>query len=157
VRSWQSVLFITAVLHSGFPAAADAPLTKPATFTLGAVSFATRLPAKAVLQASADARSVIIRDLSKSTRLDRSLVLTLDARAARFDRTVRLRDGNRLAFRENDDTGGGSGGPTAELSGMMALGNVPLFVTCTDQGEWSRDPRWCLPILEELKIAAPPR
>jgi hypothetical protein len=157
MRSRQLVLFITAVLHSGFPAVADAPLTQPPTFTLGAVSFATRLPAKAALQVSADARSVIIRDLTKSTRLDRSLVLTLDARAARFDRTVRLRDGNSLAFRENDDTGGGSGGPTAELSGMMTLGNVPLFVTCTDQDEWSRDPRWCLPILEELRIAAPPR
>ena len=157
MRSWQSVLFITAVLHSGFPAAADAPLTQPVMFTLGAVSYATRLPAKAVLQASADTRSVTIRDLSESMRLERTLVLTLDARAAKFDRTVRLRDGNSLTFREDDDTGGGSGGPTAELSGMMTLGNVPLFVTCTDQGEWSRDPRWCLPILEELKIAAPVR
>jgi hypothetical protein len=155
VRSWQSVLFITAVLHSGFPAAADAPLTQPVAFTLGAVSYATRLPAKAVLQASTDTRSVAIRDLSKSMRLERTLVLTLDARAAKFDRTVRLRDGNSLTFREDDDIGGGSGGPTAELSGMMTLGNVPLFVTCTDQGEWSRDPRWCLPILEELTVAAP--
>jgi hypothetical protein len=155
LERWASVFFVTALLHSGLPAAADAPLTQPVTFALGAVSYATRLPAEAVFQASPDRRSVTIRDLSKSMRLERSLVLTLDASAAKFDRTVRLRDGNSLTFREDDDIGGGSGGPLARLAGMTTLGNVPLFVTCTDQDEWSRDPRWCLPILEELTAAAP--
>jgi hypothetical protein len=157
VRGWQWALFIIAALRSGPPAVADAPLTQPVSFALGAVTYATRVPAKAALQPSIDGRSVTIRDLSKSMRLDRALVLTLDAGAARFDRIARLADGNSLAYREDDDTGGGSGGPTAELTGMMVLGNVPIFVTCTDQGELSRDPRWCLPILEELKIAPPPR
>jgi hypothetical protein len=153
VRYWSSVIFLAAA-----PALAASLLTQPVTFMLGGVTYATHMPAKAVLQPPVTADRITIRDLSKSSRLERALILSLKgAAAAQFDRTAGLQGGKTLAYREQDDTGGGSGGPVAELQGVLTMGEIRLFVTCTDQSEWSRDPGWCLPILDDLKIVAPPQ
>lgn len=64
-----------------------------------------------------------------------------------------MRDG-RLEYRGGGHTGGGSGGPIAELTGRMEIGPLVLTVSCTDRGTgaWAREPDWCLPYPDRLEI-----
>ena len=126
-----------------------------AIFTLGETSLAIMLPKGAEISNSASsAREIMIRDVSKSRRLERMLVIATAPKGidASYDRQVTLANGGRLEFQTRDDVGGGSGGPTAELAGRMEFGSYVFSVTCTDQDEWGPDPSWCLPYLGGLEI-----
>jgi hypothetical protein len=119
-----------------------------AIFTLGATSLAIMLPKGAEISNSASSdREIMIRDVSKSKRLERLLVIATASKGfrARHDRQVTLANGGRLEFQITDDVGGGSGGPTAELAGPMEIDSHVFSITCTDQDELRPDPSWCLP------------
>jgi hypothetical protein len=123
------------------------------TFKLGETSFAIFLPTDAVVRTSAGEQKITI-DLTKGRRLERFLILAIIPHEPGmiYDRTAVTATGGRLVFQVKDNTGGGSGGPVAELTGRMDIGSIALSVTCTDQDEWSRKPDWCLPYLNRLEI-----
>lgn len=126
---------------------------KPASFTLDGRTYSLTMPEKAVVDAAAS--QVTFRDLTKSQRLERSLIISLEPNEAgsAVDRMLPLAEGRTLAYQMTDNIDGGSGGPIAELKGRVAFGDIHLFVTCTDQDEWLRDAKWCVPLLESLKVA----
>jgi len=93
-------------------------------------------------------------DLAKGKRLQRSLhFATAVGDDAGYSHQLQMTSGSVLKFQIRDDTGGGSGGPIAELTGIMKIGTHHLAVTCTDQDEWRREPDWCLPYLNFLVVA----
>ena len=68
--------------------------------------------------------------------------------------TVVLRNGGRFTYVVEENTGGGSGGPIAELTGRLELGLLTISVTCTAQNRGGREPAWCVPYLGNLEILA---
>jgi hypothetical protein len=93
-------------------------------------------------------------DLTKGRRLQRSLHLaTSVGNETGYSHRLQMNSGSILEFQIKDNTGGGSGGPIAELTGIMQIGTHRLAVTCTDQDEWRREPDWCLPYLNFLVVA----
>jgi hypothetical protein len=155
MRPWASHLALLAIAACGANVAIAAE-SQPAVFSIGGKTYSIALPEKAVIRNMA-ANGVSIDDLSKSQRLERSLIISLAPNEAgsAIDRVEKLRRGNILAYQTADDIGGGSGGPVAELIGRITVDDAQLFVTCTDQDEWSRDPKWCMPLLESLQRAPP--
>lgn len=154
MRRWRGLFAILAAGVYGL-SAAIAVEGQPAVFTIGGKAYSIVLPEKATIKNSAVPDEILIDDLSKSQRLQRSLVISLEPNEAgsAIDRVERLRGGNSLAYQIADNIGGGSGGPIAELKGRITVGDIQLFIECTDQDEWSRDPKWCVPLLESLKVA----
>jgi hypothetical protein len=128
-----------------------------ASFTLDGKTYSLLLPKKAFIEPSVLPRQVTIRDLTKSQRLQRLLMISLEPNEAgsKIDQIRELPDGKTLAFQLADDIGGGSGGPIAELKGRVQIDGTQLFVECTDQNELSRDPEWCVPLLASLKRGDP--
>ena len=94
--------------------------------------------------------------MTKGQRLQRSLTFSTDIREAKdgLHRNENLANGGRLDYSVEDDTGGGSGGPIAELAGRMTIGSHVVSVTCTDQDEWDRDPQWCVSYIKSIAIIA---
>ena len=123
------------------------------TFRLDGTSFAIFLPEAARASNSASGNEVRF-DLTKGKRLERLLILAMTSPAieAGDHPKVMLANGARLEYQVKDDTGGGSGGPVAELIGRMNIGPLVLSVRCTDQEKWGRAPAWCLPYLGRLEI-----
>jgi hypothetical protein len=134
-------------------APADPAGLRRAVFALGDERYRILLPQRAALvPASGQVQHVVIRDESKSKRLERLLLLGRKRRAdTGLDRTVTLAGGGILRYRIDIDTGGGSGGPVAELTGWLQLGTRSLGVICTDQDELLREPEWCIPYLHHLE------
>jgi hypothetical protein len=130
----------------------------PATFSLGGQNYTMTVPTNAAVDQIPASDQVIIRDLTKSRRLERVLVISLQPNEAgsAIDRVTMLPGGQSLAYQLADDIGGGSGGPIAELKGRITVDGARLFITCTDQDEWSRDPEWCVPWLGSLKRTPAP-
>jgi hypothetical protein len=92
-------------------------------------------------------------DLTKERRLQRSLhFATAVGNDTGYSHQLQMTSGSVLKFQIKDDTGGGSGGAIAELTGIMQIGAQHLAVTCTDQDEWRREPDWCLPYLNFLVV-----
>ncbi len=136
------------------PPANPATLNRSA-FTLEGTRYRILLPQRAtVVPPSGQVDRVTIRDASKSQRLERLLILGGPRSEAQSGdtRMVRLASGGVLRYRINDNVGGGSGGPIAELSGELQIGARTLAVTCTDQGELVREPDWCVPYLHHLEM-----
>lgn len=140
------------------PSLAGAQPSTPATtalarkvFTLGGTPFVLFLPEAATVRISASENTITF-DLTKGMRLERQLVLATAPREIVAGRKVLLRNGARLEYAIDDNTGGGSGGPIAALSGRMEIGAHALSVRCTDQDEGSREPDWCLRYLDRLEI-----
>jgi hypothetical protein len=158
MRRWAGLFAMLAAGAYGL-SAAIASQDRQAVFTLGGKAYSIVLPEKVTIKNSAAPDEILIDDLSKSQRLQRSLVISLAPNEAgsAIDRVERLRGGNSLAYQIADDIGGGSGGSIAELKGRITVGDVQLFIECTDQHEWSRDPKWCVPLLDSLKPAPPPQ
>ena len=121
-------------------------------FTLDGSSFAITLPAAASISEPNDRE--IAFNLTKGGRLQRTLEFTSVVMQAEgsLKATVVLANGGRFTYDVKDDVGGGSGGPIAELAGRLELGLLAISVTCTDQGEWGREPEWCVPFLGQLEI-----
>jgi hypothetical protein len=93
-------------------------------------------------------------DLTKGRRLQRSLhFATAVGNDTGYRHQLQMTSGSVLEFKIKDNAGGGSGGPIAELTGIMQIGAQRLAVTCTDQDEWRREPDWCLPYLNFLVVA----
>ena len=158
VLSALSVVAASIWLHTAYaqrPEATARPTTTLArmTFTLGGASLAIFLPEAAVVH-NLTGRDKIYIDLTKGKRLERWLILQTAPHGpgANYDKTMILTNGGHLEYRTEDNTGGGSGGPVAELRGRMEVGSLILAVTCTDQDEGSREPDWCLPYLSGLEI-----
>ena len=128
----------------------DAKLVRR-TFTLGGTSFAVVVPEAAVVSQFGDQ---VRFDLSKNRRVQGCSVATVPTAGsvAAHDQRDVLANGARLEYRIAHDTGGGSGGPHAELSGRMEIGSHVLWVNSWDQNEGYRYPGWCVPYLARLEI-----
>lgn len=126
-------------------------------FALGDSKFAVALPETHANRVRMLDTRVII-DFGKNMRLQRLLIIAREAPRAGGPLGPKqvLASGGRLAYRVEDDTGGGSGGPIAELNGILELDAAEFHVTCTDQSEWHRDPEWCLPILAKIQLVKSP-
>jgi hypothetical protein len=62
-----------------------------------------------------------------------------------------LANGLELSYVADDDIGGGSGGPEAELVGETLLDKqTPLMIVCHNQREGGADAKWCLEYLGTL-------
>jgi hypothetical protein len=93
-------------------------------------------------------------NITKGRRLQRTLHLaTTVGNDTGYSHQLQMASGSVLKFQIMDNTSGGSGGPIAELTGIMKIGTHHLAVTCTDQDEWRREPDWCLPYLNFLVVA----
>jgi hypothetical protein len=124
------------------------------TFTLGAAVFTIFLPQAAVVEGTAIPGKVYI-DFRKNTRDQQMIVLTAALRNsdARYDQKTRLRSGGQLQYRTDEDTGGGSSGAIAELSGQLEIVGLGISVMCTDQDKFYPKSEWCLPYLDRLETA----
>lgn len=134
----------------------DPPLVRKEV-VLDGVTLALLLPEANAARVSVHGGRIIV-DFAKNMRLQRLLILKRGSPPAGGPLGPKrdLVSGGRFSYRLEDDTGGGSGGPIAELNGILEIGSVELAVTCTDQSEWSRDPEWCLPVLNRLQLVNPP-
>jgi hypothetical protein len=153
-----ALLLLASACSEQPPGPADPAGLQRSTFALGGATFEWLLPQKAVADPRAgDGEPVIIRDLTRSHRLERTLALSgsqTDASAGYF-RTITLASGNVLRYRVHDDIGGGSGGTIAELTGALEIGGRTIYVRCADQDELFREPDWCVPHLHHLRIVKP--
>ena len=136
--------------------AADPPLVRK-EFVLDGMTLAVSVPEANAERISVRAGRITI-DFAKNMRLQRALFLSRGSLPAGgpLGPKRELPSGGRLSYRLEDDTGGGSGGPIAELNGILEIGPVELAVTCTDQSEWSRDPEWCLPYVGRIEFVKAP-
>jgi hypothetical protein len=123
------------------------------TFMLGGTSFAIFLPSAAVLEDSTVPRRIYI-DFRKNTRDQRTIIFTAASRNsdALYDQKARLMNGGQLQYRTDPNTGGGSSGAIAELSGRLEIGGLVIWVECTDQDKYYPKTEWCLPYLNRLEI-----
>ena len=123
----------------------------PIAFKLDQEYFVIFLPTTAT---TSNLAGQVAFDLTKGKRLQRSLHFsTAVGKDAGDSHHLQMASGSLLEYQIKDDTGGGSGGPIAELTGIMQIGTHRLAVTCTDQDEWGREPDWCLPYLNFLVVA----
>jgi hypothetical protein len=136
--------------------AADPPHTR-VEFALAGNALAVSLPEPFSKRIRVSNGEVVI-DFAKNMRLQRLLILKHGARPAGgpLGPKRELRNGARLSYRIDDDTGGGSGGAIAELNGVLEIGAIEMVVTCTDQSEWGGDPEWCLPTLASIELVKAP-
>jgi hypothetical protein len=138
------------------PRAADPPLVRKEV-VLDGMTLTLSLPEANASRISVRGDRITI-DFARNMRLQRLLILKRGAPSAGGPLGPRhdLANGVRISYRLEDDTGGGSGGPIAELNGLLEVGAVELSVTCTDQSEWGGDPEWCLPIVARIELVKAP-
>ena len=132
--------------------AADPPLVRK-EIVLDGMTLAISVPEANAARISARAGLITI-DFAKNMRLQRLLILKRGAPPAGgpLGPKRELASGGWLSYRLDDDAGGGSGGPIAELNGVLEIGTIELAVTCTDQSEWGGDPEWCLPYVGRIEL-----
>ena len=147
---WPHIARAQQVEHLALPT----PALVRSLFTLGGWSFAINLPGAA--RVSHPNGQGVVFNLAKGGRLQRTVEFRAGVQRADGPRypTVVLPNGGRFAYEMNDNTGGGSGGPIAELTGHLEFGSLTISVTCTDQNEVGREPAWCVPYLGNLEVLA---
>lgn len=128
------------------------------SFSLGGSTYRMRLPAGASFEQDASRAGVMIRPNPKG-RLVRFLALAPLAGATLPPPTdnATLDNGLTLSYALEIETGGGSGGPEAELNGELLLdARTPVMVVCHDQREGQADATWCLEPLGTLAAEGAP-
>lgn len=137
---------------------ADASDPKSATcarLEIGGKSYAMLIPKGSVVKAESTSGLVAAVPVPNG-RLVRffSLRPSGQSKLPPANRTSRLENASRIAYVQNNDVGGGSGGTEAELVGELTLTDgLQLHVTCHDQSEWSPNPAWCLKHLGTIAVA----
>ncbi len=149
--------FIALAAHWQTAAAQSDPPLVRTQVALDGLTLAVELPETHTKRVRAQGNRVII-DFGKNMRLQRLLIISREPLRASGPLGPRpqLPRGAWLSSRLEDDSGGGSGGPIAELNGTLEIDATELTVTCTDQSEWTRDPEWCLPLLARIGLAKAP-
>jgi Tse3 toxin immunity protein Tsi3 len=118
-------------------------------FLLEGVRYHMLLPQRATATSDGDRFSV-----SMSERLVRQLHLrpAPGGRGQEYARVEKLSNGAILRYSIERHAGGGSGGPEAELQGILEVGTRLLAVSCLDQDEFTTPrPEWCLQFLGYLR------
>lgn len=119
---------------------------------IGSKPYAMRVPKGSLIRADAASGAIEVRP--PSTRLVRFFVVrpregTALSPSKRYEV---LANRARVAYVINEEIGGGSGGPEAELVGELNLADgTMLVVRCHDQSELSLRPDWCLPYLGTIE------
>lgn len=117
------------------------------------------LPMGSAIEADAARGSVLIRP-EPHGRLMRFLSIAPLAGATLpppTDSTI-LAHGQTFSYSLDENIGGGSGGPEAELVGEMLLdAKTPLMIVCRDQQEGGANAEWCFEPLETLAPEASPK
>ena len=159
-RSFIELVFGAVVLLSlasqaqqSAPSLTTNPTLEKMPFKVNGTSFVISMPREGVIIDVTGGQKVTF-DLTKGGRLERALIIGKAGAApsVSYTRRMILKNGGELAYRVNDDTGGGSGGPIAELAGQLKFGSVILSITCTDQEKGGREADWCLTYLGTLEI-----
>lgn len=135
--------------------AADPPLVRKEV-VLDGITLAVSVPQTNAERISVQGGRITI-DFARNMRLQRLLILKRGTPPAGgpLGPKRELAGGGWLSYRLDDDPGGGSGGPIAELNGVLEIGAAEFAVTCTDQSEWGGDPEWCLPYLGRIELVKP--
>lgn len=117
------------------------------------------LPIGSAIESDAARGSVMIRPKPKG-RLMRFLSIAPLAGATvppPTDNTT-LANGLTVSYALDEEIGGGSGGPEAELIGETLLDpQTPLMIVCHDQQEGGANAEWCLEPLGTLAPDASPK
>lgn len=127
-------------------------------FELSGKSYRMFVPMGSSIEQDTTRRSVLIRP-TPNGRLVRFLSLAPLAGATLPPPTesTTLANGLSVSYSIDDDIGGGSGGPEAELFGETLLDpQTPIIVVCHDQREGGANAAWCLDYLATLEPAAAP-
>jgi hypothetical protein len=164
-----SVLTLLAACNDNQPALPPMPekqekLTR-FEFTIGDVQYAISLPEEAAIREYGT--SGVIFYARWTQREQKTLLLLPTARNPdrnfdqehvprdEHDRPVRDRTERIVRYRHLGNTGAGSGGSIEDIAGRIQIGRNVLFFECSDQGEWSIRPTWCLGYLDSLEVTQP--
>lgn len=92
-------------------------------------------------------------------RVNRDILLAMKAFGpdVTLDRELRLANGATLRYTvyRNPNATWGSGGPEADLYGVIEQDGLTIHVSCSDQSDWGPDPRWCIPYLHHVSLIEP--
>lgn len=149
-------LISAAVVFAGSDAdASDPKSTTCARFEIGGTSYAMLIPKGSAVRGEPASGSIAVVPVPHG-RLVKFFTVQPPGRSKLppANRASRLENASRIAYVQNNDIGGGSGGTEAELIGELTLADgLQLHVTCHDQSEWSPNPAWCLKHLGTIAVA----
>jgi len=164
-----SALALVSACNDNQPALPPAAETKEKLtrfeFTVGGVRYAISLPEDAGMR-DQGTDGVIFYEHKRQRRQRVMLLLAAPQKPGLdFDQQYLMRDESGRTDRKRADrvvhyrhlgkSEGGSGGAIEDIAGRVALGQHVLFLKCSDQGEWSISPTWCLQYLDTLAIVPP--
>lgn len=135
------------------------PSSECRSFEIAGTSYRMLLPEGSAIEPDAARGSVLIRPKPKG-RLMRFLSIAPLAGATvppPTDSTILAHD-LEFSYSLDENIGGGSGGPEAELVGEMLLdARTPIMIVCRDQQEGGANAKWCFEPLETLAPEASPK
>lgn len=128
------------------------------SFALAGGSYRMRLPIGSAIEPDASRGSVMIRPKPQGRLLQfLSIAPLAGATLPPPTESTTLANGLALSYSIDEDTGGGSGGPEAELIGETLLdARTPIMIICHDQQEGGANAEWCLDPLGTLAAEASP-
>ncbi len=164
-----SALALLSACNDNQPALPPVPDTKEKLtrfeFDLGGVRYAISLPEDAAMRDHGT--DGVIFYARKTQRQQRIMVLLAAPRKPDqdFDQQHIMRDENGRLDRDRTDrvvryrhlgqSDGGSGGAVEDIAGRIQIGSHVLFLECSDQGERSIHPTWCLDYIDSLAVSPP--
>ncbi|MEZ5926064.1 MAG: hypothetical protein R3D57_16970 [Hyphomicrobiaceae bacterium] len=152
-----AVLPLAGCSESGTPSALERSACQ--NVMIGGKPYHMQVPVGADIEEDTDRGSVLIRPKPKG-RLLRfvSLAPLAGLTLSPPDRSTTLANGLTFSYSVDENIGGGSAGPEAELMGELLLGpDAPVVVVCHDQAEMGLDAEWCLDSLGTIQPAASPQ